>query len=57
MGFRLNNQDYIRLQTIAFFMPMLETAFEVNTTEDRELKITYFDSQITIKDSELHAAI
>ena len=55
MGFRLNNQNYIRLQTIAFFMPMLETAFEVNTTEDRELQITYFDSQITIYQSEICA--
>ena len=55
MGFRLNNQDYIRLQTIAFFMPMLETDFEVNTTEDRELKIIYFDSQITIYQREICA--
>ena len=28
MRFRLNNQDYIRLQTIAFFIPMIEKSFE-----------------------------
>ena len=55
MGFRLNNQDYIRLQTIAFFMPILETALEENTTEDGGLKITYFDSQITIYQREICA--
>ena len=53
MRFRLNNQDYIRLQTIAFFVPMIENAFDENTEEDIGLTITYFDSQITIYKREI----
>ena len=55
MRFRLNNQDYIRLQTIAFFVPMIEKAFDENTEEDIGLTITYFDSQITIYKREICA--
>ena len=55
MRFRLNNQDYIRLQTIAFFIPMLEAVLEKCKEEDSGLKITYFDSQITIYPREICA--
>lgn len=55
MRFRLNNQDYIRLQTIAFFIPMIEKAFDENTEEDIGLTITYFNSPITIYKREICA--
>lgn len=55
MRFRLNNQDYIRLQTIAFFIPMFEAVLEKCQEEDSGLKTTYFDSQITIYPREICA--
>ena len=39
MRFRLNNQDYIRLQTIAFFIPMIEKSFEV--INDSEVAVNF----------------
>ena len=55
MRFRLTKQDYIRLQTIAFFMPMLETTWEKKAAEDGNPKKNCFELPITICEREICA--